>query len=98
VDDGDVMGRVDVVMLADGSALVCWMSGTKESGANKVRRVSPDGAPGPVAVISESDISRASGFPRMARLGDTVYFAWTQFGKPSRVRTATADVSAFRGN
>jgi len=98
VDDGDVMGRVDVVMLRDGSALVCWMSGTKESGANKVRRVRPDGALGPIAVISESDISRASGFPRMARLGDTVYFAWTQFGKPSRVRTATADVSAFRGN
>jgi hypothetical protein len=96
VDDGDVMGRVDVVMLPDGSALVCWMSGTKEKGANKVRHVGPDGALGPVAVISESDISRASGFPRMARIGDTVHFAWTQFGKPSRVRTATADVSSFR--
>ena len=96
VDDGEVMGRIDVVMLADGSALVCWMSGTKEKGANKVRRVRPDGALGPVAIISESDISRASGFPRMARLGDTVHFAWTQFGKPSRLRTATADVSSFR--
>ncbi len=97
-DDGDVMGRVDVVMLADGSALVCWMSGTKERGTNKVRRVRADGALGPVAIISESDISRASGFPRMARLGDTVHFAWTQFGKPSRVRTATADVSVFRSS
>jgi hypothetical protein len=96
VDDGEVLGRVDVVMLADGSALVCWMSGTNEGGANKVRRVTPDGALGPVAVISKTDISRASGFPRMARIGDTVHFAWTQFGKPSRVRTATTDVSAFR--
>jgi hypothetical protein len=96
VDDGEVIGRVDVVMLADGSALVCWMSGIEEKGANKVRRVGPDGSLGPVAIISESDISRASGFPRMARRGDTVHFAWTQFGKPSRVRTATADVSAFR--
>ena len=96
VDDGDVMGRVDVVTLPDGSALVCWMSGTKEKGANKVRRVSPDGALGPVAIIAESDVSRSSGFPRMARRGDTVHFAWTQFGKPPRVSTATADVSAFR--
>jgi hypothetical protein len=32
----------------------------------------------------------------MARAGDTVYFAWTQFGKPPRVRTAAADVAAFR--
>jgi hypothetical protein len=97
VDDGDAIGRVDVVMLADGSALVCWMSGTAESGgANKVRRVTPDGALGPVAIITRTDVSRSSGFPRMARLGDTVHFAWTQFGKPSQVRTATADVSAFK--
>jgi hypothetical protein len=96
VDDGEAMGRVDVVMLKDGSALVCWMAGGAEGGANKVRRVGADGALGPVAIIARSDISRSSGFPRMARLGDTVHFAWTQFGKPSRVRTATADVSAFK--
>jgi hypothetical protein len=96
VDDGKAMGRVDIVMLPDGSALVCWMAGDAESGANKVRRVTPDGKLGPVAVISESDISRASGFPRMARLGSTVHFAWTQFGKPSRVHTASTDVSAFK--
>ncbi|HEU4596202.1 MAG TPA: sialidase family protein [Pyrinomonadaceae bacterium] len=96
VDDGEAMGRVDVVMLQDGSALVCWMSSGNEGGANKVRRVAPDGALGPVAVIARTDVSRSSGFPRMARTGDTVHFAWTQFGKPSVVRTATADVSAFR--
>jgi hypothetical protein len=96
VDDGGTLGRVDVVLLADGSALVCWMSGGPEGGANKVRRVAADGALGPVAVISSTDVSRSSGFPRMARQGDTVHFAWTQFGKPPQVRTATADVSAFR--
>ena len=96
VDDGKVMGRVDVVLLADGSALVCWMAGDEAGGANKVRRVAPDGTLGPVSIISESNVSRASGFPRMALLGDTVYFAWTQFGKPPRVRTASADVSAFK--
>jgi hypothetical protein len=96
VDDGEVKGRVDVVLLRDGSALVSWMSGGTEGGANKVRRVAPDGTLGPVAIIAQTDISRSSGFPRMALAGDTVYFAWTHFGKPSRVRTATADVSAFR--
>jgi hypothetical protein len=96
VDDGEAMGRVDVLMLADGSALVCWMSGSAEGGANKVRRVSREGALGPVSVIAASDVSRSSGFPRMARLSDTVHFAWTQFGKPPRVQTATADVSAFK--
>jgi hypothetical protein len=96
VDDGGTLGRVDVVLLADGSALVSWMSGGAEGGANKVRRVAPDGALGPVAVIAQTDPSRSSGFPRMARVGGTVYFAWTQFGKPSQIKAATADVSAFR--
>lgn len=96
VDDGDALGRVDVVMLPDGSALVCWMSGGADGGANKVRRISPDGALGAVAVIARSDVSRSSGFPRMARLGDEAHFAWTQFGKPSLVRTAAADVGAYK--
>jgi hypothetical protein len=84
VDDGGTLGRVDVVLLADGSALVCWMSGGAEGGANKVRKVAPDGSLGPVAVITRTDISRSSRFPRMARQGDVVHFAWTQFGNPRR--------------
>ena len=61
-----------------------------------MRRIRFEGALGPVSVIAKTDISRSSGFPRMARLGDEVYFAWTEFGKPSRVRTAAANVSAYR--
>jgi hypothetical protein len=96
VDDGETLGRVDVLLLPDGSALVCWLSGNAEGGAIKVRRVQPDGSLGPPAVIAKTDISRSSGFPRMALLGDEVHFAWTEFGKPSYVRTATANVSAYK--
>jgi len=96
VDDGATLGRVDVLLLQDGSALVCWLSGTADGGAIKVRRISPDGSLGPAAVISRTDISRSSGFPRMARLGEEVHFAWTEFGKPSYVRTATANISAYK--
>ena len=96
VDDGEATGRVDLLLLPDGSALVCWMSGNAEEGAIKVRRIRQDGAPGPVSVIAKTDISRSSGFPRMARLGNEVHFAWTEFGKPSRVRMAVTDVSAYR--
>ena len=96
IDDGETLGRVDTLLLQDGSALVCWLSGTVEGGAIKVRRVQADGKIGPASVIAKTDISRSSGFPRMARFGDGVQFAWTEFGKPSRVRTATADVSAYR--
>lgn len=90
VDDGETLGRVDVLLLPDGSALVCWLSGTVEGGAIKVRRVRPDGSLDAPAVIAQTSISRSSGFPRMARLGDEVYFAWTEFGDPSYVRVAKA--------
>ena len=96
VDEGETVGRVDTLLLPDGSALVCWMSGTTEGGAIKVRRVRADGLPGPAAEIAKTNISRSSGFPRMARLGDEVVFAWTEFGTPSRVRTAAMNVAAYR--
>ena len=96
VDDGETLGRVDTLLLPDGSALVCWLSGNVEGGAIKVRRVQPDGTVGPASVIAKTDISRSSGFPRMALLGNEVQFAWTEFGQPSHVRTATADVSSYK--
>lgn len=96
VEDANAVGRVDALLLPDGSALVCWMAGTVESGEIKVRRILPDGTLGTASLIAKTDISRASGFPRMARLGDEVHFAWTEFGKPSRIRTAVADVSSYR--
>jgi len=96
VDDGESAGRVDTVLLPDGSALVCWLSGNADGGAIKVRRVGADGSVGPPALIAKTDISRSSGFPRMARFGDEVHFAWTEFGTPSHVRMAVADVSDYK--
>ena len=93
VDDGETQGRVDVLLLPDNSALVCWLAGNAEGGEIKVRRVHANGAVGPPSVIAKTDISRSSGFPRMALLGNEVHFAWTEFGKPSRVKMATAQIN-----
>jgi hypothetical protein len=93
VDDEPPVGRVDVVMLRDGSAIASWLSGNAEKGAIKVRRIFTDGTLGAVATIAEMNTARSSGFPRMARSGDEVAIAWTEFGKPSRVRTALINLS-----
>ena len=95
IDEGETQGRVDVVVLPDGSALVCWLSGDAEGGSINVRRVQANGTLGPPTVIAKTDISRSSGFPRMALLGNEVHFAWTEFGTPSKVRTAVADVGQY---
>ncbi len=85
VDDGAPAGRVDVLLLDDGSALVCWLEKLPEGGAIRVRRVKPDGQRDEAVTVAPSGTARSNGFPQMARAGDTLVFAWTG----SRVLTAT---------
>jgi hypothetical protein len=93
IDDGDPLGRVDVVVLEDASALVCWLESTDEGADIRVRRVLPDGSVGRSFGVGSSDAGRASGFPHMARSGDEVHIAWTQPGSTPVVRTAVAKVN-----
>lgn len=88
VDEGSPVGRVDVLLLADGSALVSWLERTPKGGEIKARRISPNGSRFEATTIAESSVVRASGFPQMARAGNQIIFAWTDPGTPSRVRTA----------
>lgn len=88
VDEGSPIGRVQVLLHSDGSAVVCWIERASTGGAIKARRVTADGALDKPITIAETSVARASGFPRMARAGEEIVFAWTDAGKPSRVRTA----------
>ena len=88
VDDGAPVGRVDVLMLPDGSALVSWLERTAKGGEVKLRRIRSDGSRDQAVTVAESGVARASGFPQMTRAGNDVIFAWTDPSAPSRVRTA----------
>jgi hypothetical protein len=85
VDDGNPAGRVDVMLLADGSALVCWLEKLSDGVAVRVRRVRPDGQRDETITVAPSGTVRSNGFPQMARARDTLVFVWTG----SRVLTAT---------
>ncbi|MEO6726998.1 MAG: hypothetical protein ABIP14_17045 [Blastocatellia bacterium] len=85
VDDGNPTGRVDVLLLADGSAMVSWLEKLPEGGAVRVRRVKPDGKRNESITVSPTGTARSNGFPQMARVGDALVFAWTG----ARVFTAT---------
>ena len=92
VDDGSPVGRVDVVMLTNGTALVSWLERTARGGEVKVRLVRPDGSNSQAITVAESSVARATGFPQMALAGDQIILAWTDPGTPSRVRTAVGRV------
>lgn len=77
VDDGKPLGRVETLLLDDGSALVCWLEKLSEGSAVRVRRIGADGRRDAAVTIAPSGTARSNGFPQMARSGDTLVFAWT---------------------
>lgn len=90
VGEGAPLGRVDSVLLSDGGALVSWIEQADQGADWRVRRVAPDGTRGPSVRIAALAATRASGYPRMMRAGDTLTFAWTDAGDAPQVRTARA--------
>ena len=96
VDLGQPIGRVDVVMLDDGSAIVTWLERTAEGTVILGRRVAANGAAGDPRPLADSDAARASGFPRMARLApDRLMLAWTDPAGGGRVRAAVFDLDGW---
>lgn len=93
LDDGGSLGRVDVELLADGSAIATWIELADQGAQFRVRRVEPSGVKSPAIVVSGLAGGRASGYPRLASHGNEMVFAWTEIvdGR-SQVRTARASV------
>lgn len=92
IDDGAPAGRVDVQLLSDNSALVSWLERVGDRAEVRVRRVYPNGRKSDARAVATSSAERASGFPHMIWRGRDVVFAWTEAGRPSRVKTALLEL------
>ena len=90
VDDAGSLGRVDVEQMPDGSAVVGWIELANRSAAFKVRRVDPNGQRSAAVTVTDLGEHRNSGYPRIARRGQDLIFAWTGSGDRQGVETATA--------
>jgi peroxiredoxin len=80
------LGRVDVVLDEDGSAVVSWLASEREEASLLVRRATADRRLGEALHLEKTRADRQSGFPRMERLGSSLFVAWTEVGTPSHVR------------
>ena len=99
LDEAGSLGRVDVELMSDGSALASWIEFADERAQFRVRRVGPSGTKSPSMTVSDLVGTRASGYPRMATHGDEVIFAWTESDNGrTQVRTAVARVLPTRGS
>lgn len=88
VDEGQGIGRVDVIILDDKTAMVSWMEGS----AIKAARIHADGKKEPSFTIASTSETRSSGFPQMTKSGNRVFFAWTD-DKEKKVQMASMDLS-----
>jgi hypothetical protein len=94
LDDTSALGRVDIALLPDGSAVATWMEFDKGHSQFSARRVHPSRRSSRRTTIAGIDSGRSSGYPRIALGGDELIFAWTDSkGGKLRVRTARASVS-----
>ena len=88
-DEGAALGRVDVLSLENGSALVMWLERRPRSAEILVREVRPNGRIGRERVVTTTSAGRDSGFPQMILDGTgRVVFAWTETENLRRVRVA----------
>jgi hypothetical protein len=90
LDDASALGRVDVVLLPDGSAAATWIEFANNRAEFRMRRVTTTGERSAPIAIGAMASSRASGYPRMAAHGRELVFAWTEAGTPAQVKTAVA--------
>jgi hypothetical protein len=88
VDDGNPVGRVDVLALPSGAALVSWIEKTDKGAQVRLRRINPDGNRQPSIIVSDTSTARSSGFPQMAISGNRVVVAWTDTANGGKVKTA----------
>lgn len=78
LDIGAAAGRVDLLLLDDGSALVSWVEMTAVGEVLLVCRATPQDGCGQPEAVTISTAGRSIGFPRMAMAGGQVYVAWTE--------------------
>jgi hypothetical protein len=95
VDKGKPLGRIDVELLPDGSAVVLWMEYGEDETRLLARRVLQDGTQSNTLLVSPISAERASGYPRIARVGNELYFAWTELTGGKKVRMAATSISSF---
>jgi hypothetical protein len=93
IAEGNNLGRADVLLKDDGTVYVSWLGNREGLGEVMLQKINPDGTRELPFRVGVTDISRSSGFPRMADAGEFILVAWTQTDPNLNVRTARVPFS-----
>ena len=78
VDEAGSLGRVDVELMEDGSAVVSHIEFAEQRAQFRARRIEHSGARSSALTIAGIAGSRTSGYPHIASHGNELVFAWTE--------------------
>ncbi|MFN7119875.1 MAG: exo-alpha-sialidase [Saprospiraceae bacterium] len=94
IDQGNPLGRLDVLMLDANRALVSWLEKTEDNGALRVKVVHKDGTILADQEVSMVEPARPTGFPRLAKVADKIYITWTEGAQEKAVvKLVSADIA-----
>ena len=83
INDDKPIGRVDIDLLDEKTAMVTWMEGA----TIKAAKVHDDGKKDSYIIIASTSESRSSGFPQMTKADNMIIFAWTD-DKEKKIKVA----------
>ncbi|QOI95959.1 MAG: exo-alpha-sialidase [Flammeovirgaceae bacterium] len=83
LSQSETIGRVDLVLLNESTAVVSWMEGSEI----KVATVNRSGQVEAITSIAKSSEARSSGFPQLTKAGAGLLMAWTD-SNTKTIRTA----------
>jgi len=86
IDQGKATGRVDTILLGDGSALISWVEWTGSAEVLMVCIAQPGKGCSARQAITLNKAGGSMNFPRMVQTRDGVYIAWTQPGRETTIR------------
>lgn len=96
LSEGNAIGRVDVALMKNNSALVTWMEMEEDTAYLFVQKVSLDGKRAQKQKVTAIDPGRKSGFPQMEIFDEQVYFAWTHWeDNQANVRLSSLHINGF---
>jgi hypothetical protein len=76
IDRGQPVGRVDTLMMDDGSALISWVEWKELEEVLMVCWATPEGCIGSYELVANSE-GNSINFPQMAATPEGIYIAWT---------------------
>ena len=89
IDDGHPLGRVDIVLVDEQTALVSWLEQLDEQGEIRLAKVNTNEKVGSSVTVTITNVSRQSGFPILEQYQEQYMLAWTQVDSLTRIKTTS---------